>query len=112
MCINGKFSAFNYLASTLIDHGKKLRDVGTDGDPALIEALSHNFNSSKQLRCFIHLKRNIAEKLKERGIANPDAQEFLADIFRKHCGTRYQEGLVDSNNQEDFESRPENCRSA
>ena len=109
------FSAFNYLASTLIGHCKKLRDVqafGTDGDPALIEALSHNFNSSKQLRCFIHLKRNIAEKLKERGIANPDAQEFLADIFGKHCGTTYQEGLVDSNNQEDFESRLENCRSA
>ena len=62
------FSAFNYLASTLISHCKKLQDVqafGTDGDPALIEALSHNFNSEKQLRCFIHLKRNIAENLKE-----------------------------------------------
>ena len=108
------FSAFNYLASTLIGHCKKLRDVqafGTDGDPALIEALSHNFTSAKQLRCFIHLKRNITEKLKERAIANPDAQEFLADIFGKHCGTTYQEGLVDSNSQEDFESRLENCRS-
>ena len=78
------FSAFNYLASTLISHCKKLRDVqafGTDGDPALIEVLSHNFSSAKQLRCFIHLKRNITEKLKERGIASLDAQEFLADIF-------------------------------
>lgn len=66
------FGAFNYLASTLISQCKKLREVqafGTDGDPALIEALSHNFHSAKQLRCFIHLRKNIAEKLRERGIA-------------------------------------------
>lgn len=73
------FSSFNYLASTLIGHSKKLQDVqafGTDGDPALIEALSHNFNSARQLR-------NITEKLKDRGISSTDAQEFLDDIFGK-----------------------------
>ena len=46
------FSAFNYLASMLIGHCKKLRDVqafGTHGNPALIEALTHHFNSAKQL---------------------------------------------------------------
>ena len=77
------FSAFNYLASTLIGFNKKLQDVqvfGTDGDPALIEALSHNFHSAKQLRCFIHLRRNVAEKIRDRGIPNSETQEFLADI--------------------------------
>ena len=49
------FSSFNYFASTLIGANTKLRSVqafGTDGDPALIEALSHNFHSAKQLHPF------------------------------------------------------------
>ena len=108
------FSAFNHLGSSLICHSKKLREIqafGTDGDPALIEALSHNFPSAKQLRCFIHLKRNITEKLKERGIPSFEMQEFIADIFGKQSGSVYQEGLVDSN-KEDFDTRLENCTSS
>ena len=106
------FSAFNYLASTLIGFSKKLKDVqafGTDGDPALIEALSHNFHSAKQLRCFIHLKKNIAEKLRDRGIPSSEAQEFLADIFGKRSGNTHQEGLVDSENGDDFDARLDSC---
>ena len=66
------FSAFNYLASTPTGFNKKLQDVqvfGINGDPALIEALSHSFHSAKQLRCFIHLKNNIAKK-KTQGLGN------------------------------------------
>jgi hypothetical protein len=40
------FSAFNYFASTLVGHSKKLREIcafGTDGDQAMVEALAHNF---------------------------------------------------------------------
>ena len=84
------FPAFDYFASTRIAHERRLKNVrayGTDGDPALIEALSHNFPDALQLRCFIHLKRNVAEKLKQRGICNSKAQEFLADIFGTQCGT-------------------------
>ena len=36
------FSAFNYFASTLVNHDRKLKHIkafGTDGDPALIEAI-------------------------------------------------------------------------
>ena len=103
------FSAFNYLASTLIGFNRKLQDVqafGTDDDPALIETLSHNFYSAKQLRCFIHLKKSIAEKLR---INNSEAQEFLANIFGKRSGNTYREGLVDSVSGDDFDTRVENC---
>ena len=106
------FSAFNYLASTLIGFNKKLQDVqffGTDGDPALIEALSHNFHSAKQLRCFIHLKKNITEKLRDRGIPSYETQEFLADVFGKRSGNTYEEGLVDSKDGDDFDARLDNC---
>ena len=107
------FSSFNYFASTLIGANTKLRSVqafGTDGDPALIEALSHNFHSAKQLRCFIHLKKNIAVKLKDRGISSNDSKEFLSDIFGRQCGSSHEEGLVDAENADDFDNRLDNCQ--
>ena len=107
------FSAFNYFASTLVGHSKKLQEIrafGTDGDIALVDALAHNFPSAKHLRCFLHLKRNIAEKLKERGFPSAVSDEFLADIFGKHTGSVYEEGLVDANNGEDFDVRLSKCR--
>lgn len=106
------FSAFNYFASTLVGHSKKLQGIrafGSDGDKALVDAFAHNFPSTKQLRCFIHLKRNIAEKLKERGFPSAVSDEFLADIFGKHTGSIYEEGLVDANNEEDFDIRLSKC---
>ncbi len=30
--------------------------------------------------------------------------EFLADIFGKHSGSTYEEGLVDSNDEDDFDT--------
>ena len=60
------FSAFKYFASTLIGCRRELRHVlacGTDGDKALVEAITHSFPYALQLRCFLHFRRNIQEKL-------------------------------------------------
>lgn len=106
------FSSFNYFASTLVGANSKLRNLqayGTDGDPALMEAFSHNFHTAKQLRCFIHLKKNISGKLRDRGIPNNESKEFLADIFGKQCGLSYEQGLVDAENGNDFDGKLENC---
>ena len=65
------FSAFNYFMSTLIGCRRELRHVmayGTDGDKAIIEAMTHSFPYAIQLRCFIHFRRNVEEKLKNLGI--------------------------------------------
>ena len=107
------FSTFNYFASTLVSFSKKLRGLlafGTDGDEALIEAFSHNFPFAIQLRCFLHMKRNIQSKLGERGLPSSVSVEFLSDIFGKHVCSRYEEGLVDSVSSVDFESRLQNCK--
>ena len=56
------------------------------------------------------MKRNIAEKLKNRGISTSTSEEFLADIFGKHTGTTYEEGLVDSKQESDFDIRLDRCR--
>ena len=102
------FSAFNYFASTLIGLQKELKNIlafGTDGDKALVEALSHNFSFAIQLRCFLHLKKNVEQKLKELGLPTQVAQEFVFDIFGKRVANTYQEGLVDSKSVEEFNDR-------
>jgi hypothetical protein len=107
------FATFNYFASTLIGFNKKLVDIcafGTDGQESLIEAFSRNFPSSLQLRCFIHCKKNITEKLKEYGVSSHVAEEFISDIFGKSVGSVYYEGLVDSVSDEDFDSRLGRCK--
>lgn len=93
------FSTFNYFASTLIGCRQNLRHVmafGTDGDKGLVEAFSHNFPHSIQLRCFVHFRRNVEAKLKALGIPPSIAQEFLDDIFGRRVGNSFQEGLVSS----------------
>lgn len=60
------FTAFNYFVSTLIGFKKELRNVlafGSDGDKALVEALSHNFPNAIQLHCFLHFQKNVEQKL-------------------------------------------------
>jgi len=107
------FSAFHYFASSLIGLNKNtrgLRAFGTDGQEPLIDAFSHSFPSAVQLRCFIHFKRNISEKLREYGIPSSVAEEFLADIFGKHEGSSYYAGLVDSVSVSQFHERLDKCQ--
>ena len=96
----------------LIGANNKLQNIqafGTGGDLALVEAFSHNFRDTRQLRYFIHLKRNISDKLKERGIPGKESSEFIADIFGKSCGSSFEEGLVDAEDAKDFECRLSTC---
>ena len=109
-----EFSTFNYFSSTLIGLNKKLRHLaafGTDGQESLIDAFSHSFPSALQLRCFIHFKKNIAEKLKAYGVPSAISKEFLSDIFGIHIGSTYSEGLVDCLSLEDFNDKLAKCKS-
>ena len=53
------------------------------------------------------LKRNVTEKLRERGIPRSVAEEFVANVFGKRSGCTYEEGLIDSMNQSNFRDRLE-----
>ena len=107
------FPSFNYFASTLIGLRRELKHVlafGSDGDKALVEALSHNFPFALQLRCSLHFKKNVEHKLKEMGIPTQVMQEFLSDIFGKRVSNTYQEGLVDSCSVQQFDERLDNLK--
>ena len=108
------FTAFNYFASTLVGCRRELRKIlsfGSDGDKALVEAFTHNFPNAIQLRCFIHFKRNVQEKLKEYGFAASVTSEFIADIFGKRVGNTFYAGLVDSASLSEFDERFECLKS-
>ena len=105
-----QFSTFNYFASTLVSSSKPLKNVlafGTDGDKNLVEALAHNFPNAIQLRCFIHFKKNIQERLRDLGIPTTVACAFLNDIFGSSVGGSRLEGLVDVSSMEDFDRKLE-----
>ena len=102
------FSTFNYFSSGLIGFNKKLRGLhafGSDGQETIIDAFSHSFPSALQLRCFIHFKRNLAEKLKELGLPHRVSQEFINDVFGCCRGSTYMHGLVDCCTEEDFREK-------
>ena len=101
------FVSFNYFCSTVIGYDRRLRNImafGTDGDASLIESLSHAFPFAVQLRCTIHFKRNLEEKLKSSGYPSIVITEFLEDIFGCHTGTKDVKGLIDTEGEGEFES--------
>ena len=78
------FVSFNYFCNTLVGFDKRLKNVmafGTDGDSALIDSLNHAFPYAVQLRCTIHFKRNLEEKLKS---SNYVVSDFVEDVLGGH----------------------------
>ena len=103
-----KFSSINYFFSTLVSANKQLHHVlavGSDGDEAFIQALSHNFPFAQQLRCFYHFEKNIREKLRSLATPSKIIDEFIHDIFGHHHSQTMEEGLVDCVSTADFDSK-------
>ena len=63
-----------------------------------------------QLRCFIHFKKNIVDKLKEYGIPHKVSQEYVDDIFGCYHGSTYMEGLVDCSSEAEFHEKFTKCK--
>ena len=78
------FSSYHYFSSSLVGISPGLSELkcfGTDGEHNLASTFAKNFPFANQLRCFIHTKRNIGERLNtlpacERNI-------IIQDIFGK-----------------------------
>ena len=109
-CIHYKksFATYMFFASTVIGQCSQLeavRVIGTDGEKALIDAFKHEFGFAQHLTCFIHVRRNIKNKLHECNIPSQLSIEILDDIFGKTVGATHVEGLVDTCNGTDFEEK-------
>ena len=89
-----KFSSYHFFASTLVGLEPELCHLcvfGTDGEKALSNAFSAVFNDAIHLRCFLHFKGNLDDKLKKLGIPKTHRIEFLRDVFGNP--TALEEGL-------------------
>ena len=106
-CIHYKknFSTYLFFASTIVGQCRALegvRVIGTDGGQPLIDAFKHEFGFAQHLTCFIHVRRNIKEKLRECNVNAELSIEILDDILGKKAGTTYIKGLVDARDSNDF----------
>ena len=72
---------------------------------ALIDAFKHEFGFAQHLTCFIHVRRNVKDKLREYSISSQLATEILDDVFGKKLGSVYIKGLVDSIDTADFDEK-------
>ena len=100
------FSTYLFFASSLIGQCPQLEGIrafGTDGEVALIKAFTHEFGFSQHLTCFVHVRRNIKEKLNECNVPSDVAKQILDDIFGRRVGSVLEEGLVDSVDNDDFQ---------
>ena len=100
------FSTYLFFASTLVGLQPELcnlRAFGTDGEEALYRAFQHEFPASVHLQCFIHMRRNIKEKLHELRVGESTAQIMLGDIFGRQVELQRMDGLVDAESLEEFD---------
>ena len=100
------FSTYHFFSSTLVGLRPKLsclKSFGTDGEIALYQAFKHSFPSATHLLCTIHARRNIKSKIQEMGISESVQQVILGDIFGKQVGTHHLEGLIDAENDEEYD---------
>ena len=102
------FGTYVFFAASLIGQNPKLqrvRVIGTDGEMALGDALLHEFRFSQHLLCFVHFRRNIKDKLNECNIPSDISKSILDDVFGCRIGGVFQEGLVDSSDNDEYQSK-------
>jgi len=102
------FATYLFFASSLIGLSPQLQGVrafGTDGEQPLIDAFSHEFGFSQHLTCFLHVRRNIKDELNKYNIPTEVASLMLDDIFGRRLGTVFEEGMVDSSDDADFQMK-------
>ena len=102
------FHTYLFFASTLIGLRRQLealRAFGTDGEKPLSDAFSHEFRYAVHLTCFNHCRQNIKREMQQLGYPESLISDVLNDIFGHQEGSTFFEGLVDSSNEEEFESK-------
>lgn len=100
-----EYDTYSIFTDFLAKQVKTMKAIGTDGEEALTKACKSSFPSAVQLRCFLHFERNIKEYLKRIGVDEANRKLICADLLGQQIGVSFEEGLVDSNNNEEFESR-------
>ena len=100
------FASYLFFASSLIGLRPGLSNLlcfGTDGEEALYGAFKQVFPKAMHLLCSIHFRRNIKAKLHDLKIQEDNQEVVISDIFGKQVAMQQIEGLLDSEDIEEFE---------
>ena len=100
-----KFESYYFFASSLVGLKLSLRNLrafGTDGEKALYSAFHTVFERATHLRCFLHFKGNLEEKLREYDIPKHVRIEFLRDVFGNPSDL--EDGIVDADSDGEYEA--------
>ena len=105
------FQTYLFFASSLVGLKKELDHLhafGTDGEKALFDTFSHEFQFALHLTCFIHvqtLQRNVKEKLSKCAVPEAVQNKVLDNIFGKKVSSTLLEDLVDSEDEYSFKEK-------
>ena len=100
------FSTYLFFAFSLIGLQpdlSKLKYFGTDGEEALYTAFKKACPETIHLLCSLHRRQNIKDKLRELHVGGDKQEIILADIFGKQFGSQQVKGLIDSEDEKEFE---------
>ena len=101
------YAAYSHLLAKLKEKEPNIDDVKAtinDEEPGLIKALNTFLRNSIKLRCLEHFRQNVKDELKKLGIRGPQEKYFLDKIFGSVCGDVRVEGILDANDEEEFDN--------
>lgn len=87
-----------------MSHDCRVCNVLKFGKKAIVEVFLHNFPFALQLRCFIHLRRNVEQKLCSIGIPRDGSYCNICFWLAGFFWAAYSEGLVDSGSEKEFDT--------
>ena len=103
-------ATYNIFTDYLLNARPQLRNLqvlGTDGEVALSSPFLERCPQLIHLLCFNHFKNNIVNHLKSVGVDENNRRCIVADIFGQQEGARFEEGIVDSEDEDEFQARLE-----
>lgn len=101
-----QFSSYHFFFSQLVGLKPGLQRicaVGIDGEQALGNALTTQFNQAVHLQYFLHVCGTLEAKLLELKLPKAIAQEYIRDVFGNLM--LLQAALVDAEDSTDLESQ-------
>ena len=106
-------SSYYALPSSIVKYRMETRGVlviGTDGEENLWNAMASVFTDAVHLRCDIHLKDNVKQKLSVLKVDPIPSREITHDIFGCNLDGAREGGLVDCKSEEEFDMAIEDIK--
>ena len=83
----------------------KVKEIGTDLDPALYNGVGDILQEAEKRKCLKHIMERDAAKLSKMNVTFHHKKKLLADIYGSEQHKVFHPGLVDADDQDDLEAK-------